>query len=503
MDRTHSLSTLLPEAPNFELQVKSLIAASEADIARLGSQIWALQCLRATEWGVLARLRAAIAPIRKLPTELLVEIFLHVHQNGSSENYDRMYAYGRMDIDRRPVHALSLVCSHWRRVAHNTPRLWAEHMEALLRKTPTAKYIARMEEWLKRSAPLPVPVTLRCGGLRGEIRRTKVGPLMDVFVTAAHRWSSAEFALDSLSALSHIPVDSLQSLKKLFLVSTDVDNHAKVQAFLTARRLRDVHLVTQCTAQLLMPWSQLTTIEVTDMSPWDCLDTLAQCTTVVTAKFETNTWAVPPGLSERQITTLARLEYLTISFDPSETGFIAPFFAQLALPGLKKLVLRLNHDIIWPSQTLTQFQIRSPDIEKLAINKSDMTANDLMAILRHASSLTELDMTDCPLFFDGSLVTGLQYSETDPAPLAPRLATLSFTDAGRNFEDDALDAMIQSRWWTNDQILAFPSAPKVSRWSSIFIACGEEEDEIDAEFEAKLETYRSQGLDVNVYSGYD
>ncbi|KAJ7607830.1 hypothetical protein DFH06DRAFT_1249411, partial [Mycena polygramma] len=412
------------------------------------------------------------------------------------------YPYGRMDIDRRPVHALSLVCSHWRRVAHTTPRLWTEHMETNLKKTPTAKYIARMADWLERSAPLPVPVAIHCCGLRGETRGTKVGPLVAVFVTAAHRWSRAEFSIDSLSALSQIPVNSLQSLEKLRLTSEDVNNHAQVQAFLTAARLRDVTLFTGCTAQLLMPWSQLTTINVKDMSPWDCLDTLVQCTTVVTAEFETKTWAVPPDLSGRQITTLARLENLEISFRHSDTGFFSPFFARLALPGLKNLSLSLNPDIIWQSLDFTRFQLGSPNIERLTIYNSDLTAQDLITVLRHAPSLVGLDTMYCPVSLDDSLLTSLRYSKTDTVHLAPSLQSLSLTEAGRNFEDNVLDTMIQSRWWMDDQSLAFPSAPKVSRWSYIYIACGEREGEMDPEFEAKLETYRLQGLDVNVYSGY-
>ncbi|KAJ7614682.1 hypothetical protein DFH06DRAFT_1063136 [Mycena polygramma] len=490
MDRTHSLSALLPQAPNFELQVKSLILASEADIARLESQIRDLQCLRATEYDVLARLRAAIAPIRKIPTELLAEIFLQVHH---SEMQARTRMYGRMSLIRHPVHTLSQVCAHWRRVAHTTPRLWTEHMEAFLEKTPTAKYIARMEEWLERSAPLPVPITLRCWGTGAE-----VGPLMDVFFTAAHRWSSAEFSLDSLSALSHIPVDSLRSLEKLSLISTDVHNFAKVQAFLAARLLRDVRLVTGCTAELLIPWSQLTTIDVTDPLPWDCLNTLVQCTSIVTARFETHAWPVPLDLSERPITTLGQLEDLSVQF--SDFPFIAPFFERLALPSLQKLRLELHQNIMWPSQEFTRFQLGSPDIEKLTIHNSDMTATDLITVLQHASSLVELCVRECPLSFDGSLVMGLQYVETASVHLAPRLQILSFSDVVKNFEDDAFDAMIRSRWWTDDQILV---APKVSRWSSICIVCRADDPDVDAELEAKLETYRSQGLDVNLYTGFD
>ncbi|KAJ6487123.1 hypothetical protein C8R47DRAFT_1127776 [Mycena vitilis] len=487
MDPPHSLFGE-ESTKNFELQTKSLIAASEANIARIESQIRDLERRRDMERGVIARLRMAIAPIHKLPTEGLVEIFLYA-------NHDMgCFPYTPTDVIKL-VHVLSQVCAYWRRVAHTTPQLWIRCVDMVVSKPPTDAYVAGMKEWLQRSSPLRVPVSLRVSGNAAD-----PAPLMDVLFDASHRWSSANLSLNSLSALSRTPIPPLENLRRLTL-SCRARSHASVPVFLSARRLRDATLSTRRTAQLMMPWSQLTKISVTDPSPLDCLDSLIQCPNIVTARFDTLAWATMPDFSARSMSTLGQLKDLNVSFSDSTSGFFTPFFVRLALPGLKELYLYLQSEISWESPEFTQFQLNAPNIESMSIETSFMLSDDLMAILQHAPSLVELHMDSSPVCFDDSIVTALQYSATDLVHLAPRLQTLELTNAGLNFEEDTMDAMIQSRWWTDEQLLAFSSAPKVSRWASIsiYIYGDEEEDYISQELEEKLEAYRAQGLDVKVY----
>ncbi|KAJ7726492.1 hypothetical protein B0H16DRAFT_1332078, partial [Mycena metata] len=106
----------LPSTPSFESHTKLLIEALEAKIARIESQIRDSECLRTLECGIVARLRAAIAPVHKVPAELLAEIFRYKCELGR---------YGSsMRSEIKNVQALSHVCMYWRQVAINTPRLW-------------------------------------------------------------------------------------------------------------------------------------------------------------------------------------------------------------------------------------------------------------------------------------------------------------------------------------------------------------------------------------------
>ncbi|KAJ7846868.1 hypothetical protein B0H14DRAFT_3867607 [Mycena olivaceomarginata] len=450
MDSAHLLSQMsTATSPNFESLAKILIEASEANIARIESQIRDLERLRDQERGLITRLRVAIAPIHKLPAEILVEIFRLALDTWTYMRKQRI----------QKVQALSHVCAYWRRVAHTTPRLWTEMLFTRLDKMPKSDYMACMKGWLERRS------------------------LMDIIATAAHRWSDVDLTLPSLPVLSRIPTASLKSLERVFLQSTDAKHRAdSTRVFLMAEHLHHARFATRRTGQLLMPWSQLTEIEVTDPSPQECLDTLVQCTSIVSARFETGAWPDVPDLSQRPITTLGRLEDLSVSV----RGWVVPFFVCLALPALKKLCLDSHMDdwSPWGSVEFTQFQLRSPSIQCLEINSSYLLSGDLLAVLQHAPLLAELQMESCPNSFDDSIVGALQ------------LEVIQLCYAEVNFEEDALDTMIQSRWWTDEQLLALPSPPKVARWSRIAIHCGDEEGNVTGELRAKLEQYRSQGLDV-------
>ncbi|KAJ7644552.1 hypothetical protein FB45DRAFT_898175, partial [Roridomyces roridus] len=149
-----------------ETEVKQLIAESEATIVRLESQIQ-------QERSRLARLRASIAPVRKLSAELLAEIFLLAVQD-SLGNQPRRTSVGHRLI-------LSQVCSRWRGVSHTTPRLWTGAcVENTLRKTPTRGYLTNLKTLVDRSAPFPVPVHLHCRSAKVEI-----GAIMDLFCAVA------------------------------------------------------------------------------------------------------------------------------------------------------------------------------------------------------------------------------------------------------------------------------------------------------------------------------
>ncbi|KAF7357405.1 hypothetical protein MSAN_01336500 [Mycena sanguinolenta] len=443
----------LPLTQTFESQAKILIKASEDNIARIESQIRGLERLRDQERGNIARLRMAIAPVSKASCRASGGNLL---------------------------------------LAHTTPRLWTERLMIDLNKTPTAAYISCVKEWLKRSAPIRIPVELKISE-----KGVEAGPLMDEMAAVAYRWGSANLDLPSLSLLSRIPAAGLKSLVYLSLQSEDVKHHEKTRPFRTAEHLHRVFLRTHHTSRLLLPWSQLTDIDVSDPSPQECLDTLLQCTTVVSAQFYTSAWSDFPDLSQRPITTLGRLKVLRLSFD-SLGDFVAPFFVCLALPVLAKLTLTLDIDHTWPSAEFTQFQLRSPNIERLTFGMSAMEPPDLLAVLQHAPLLVALDMDCCLYCFDDSIIGGLQYSATDAVYLTPKLERLSLSYAGTNFDEDTLDAMIQSRWWTDEQLLSLPSSPKVARWSHVDIYCDDGADNVSSDFKARIEEYRSQGLDISV-----
>ncbi|KAJ7465056.1 hypothetical protein FB451DRAFT_428596 [Mycena latifolia] len=286
-------------ASSFEQQVKRLIEAAEANVAHIDSQIRDLMRLRDQERGVIAALKLVIAPIRKLPAELLVEIFMHAVES----QYEWLKA----------VLAVCGVCAHWRQLACTTPRLWTGLLRIQKKKSASDGYLTMTKTLLDRSAPLPISISLN-----NDLAMEQPTPsLVDLFFSIAPRWRS--LALDdvdsSLSKLRQLPPNALKSLEMVDLKTREVihDYTPKVAVFLAAPRLRRVTLDVQRTDLIQIPWSQLTHLTLSENSPRMSLDILVQCPNIVVAKFLClDAWVVPP--TSAPIITLPRLNDLEVDF---------------------------------------------------------------------------------------------------------------------------------------------------------------------------------------------
>ncbi|KAJ7162981.1 hypothetical protein C8R46DRAFT_332364 [Mycena filopes] len=452
-------------------------------------------CLCSRERETLAQLRAVIAPIRKVPVELLAEIFRYTCLS-EPPIYRYRFTIGlpqpRKENMLQPAEVVSHVCVHWRQVAVTTPQLWTDVLPIRLDRPPTEAYCTGLKEWLGRSAPLPIHFQLACAS---DVNPTAA---VDTFLTVAHRWSSAQFALPSLSVLSNIPSDGLKQLRKLTLDSPDTSS-AALAAFSLAPNLSKVTLYTPHITRLQLPWYQLAHLTVAGAAlPQECLDTLVRCQNLVTASFSMLPWPGRPNVSALTPVTLGQLESLALN-SSSKVGSITPLFACLALPSLNRLSLSLNYDVAWATPEFTQFQLRSPNIETLSISCTNLDSDTLLTILRHAPAVSELNLDDCPEAFDDDVATALSSSHQNHTQLVPHLRSLSVTDSCAVLEDNVLDALVAARWWTDEQLATFPSPPRVSRWSDISIDRASNQYVLSREVAAKYEEYRKQGLDVDIY----
>ncbi|KAJ7644589.1 hypothetical protein FB45DRAFT_1116189 [Roridomyces roridus] len=441
-----------------EVGTRKIIAASEANIAQLKAQVVA-------ERQVLARLRAAVAPVRKLPPELLVEIFTLVLGVGY------LCAFVRNEI--RPRHALTQVCARWRHVMHTSPRLWAVGMALDVRKSTASDDLVAVQRWLDRSAPLPIPISL------SSWHEILTESAMDVLCSAAHRWARATFRVSSLSCLSRIPRGSLTSLTTLDLSggSKEYFDPAKLKVFSDAPNLRTLDLSINCPTRIPIPWGQLTSLTFSEF-PFTCLDILRRCTRLVTASFWTEGWQFLPNTSLNRMITIASLTSLHITFSENKYPYeyFMPFLSLLALPELKVLCLDFHQgDTSWDAAEFTQFQLRAPNLEELAVENSPLTSDAFIAMLRNSPSLASVTLENCPHSFDDNVINTLQYPGENGQRIAPKLKEIVLTQAGQNFDPENLEEMIRSRWWTDEELAAMPSPPAVARWEKVLVYAGREE----------------------------
>ncbi|KAJ6618874.1 hypothetical protein B0H10DRAFT_2028332 [Mycena sp. CBHHK59/15] len=447
-----SLASLPAEGTpgSFEKLIRNLIQESEsnildidAKIARLNSQIRDLGCLRELEREKIASLRGAIAPIRKLPIELLTHIFL--------------LSVVEKDIpdSRRNVHRICQVSPYWRQLAHSTPQLWTTPLRLRPFTRPNEDYLASTQTWVDRSYPLPIPIHVS-----SVLSEDEILPLMGVLLSAAKRWRTLNTAFESVASFIHLPPDTFPSLEELVLRAQDENSDRfDIPAFGNAPRLRSVTLCLR-NGWVSIPWHQLTELNVTEDSPIRCNEILLACENIVTSTFHTRAWPTTVQAPSPQ-KTLPFLKNLVLSFGAhGNGGHLAPIFETFNLPALHKFDLMMDTAIPWPAVSFTQFQRRSPNIHSIKLSSYRLDSTQLTDILRHAPALTELGLT-CAHAIDEALLGVLRYRDSDPYPLVPRLTVLAVGGAAE--APAGLLRMIRSRWWSDAQLQAHPIPPRVAR----------------------------------------
>ncbi|KAJ7286302.1 hypothetical protein C8J57DRAFT_1461450 [Mycena rebaudengoi] len=109
-------------------------------------------------------------------------------------------------------------------------------------------------------------------------------------------------------------------------------------------------------------------------------------------------------------------------------GDATPFFISFRLPALTSLDVKLNNDYSWK-------------------------------------------LRDCANVDHNWLLEKLQFSDSDPQPLVPMLTALRMTGVvySFSFTDAALERMIRSRWWSDEQLSALTVPPRVARLKCVWV----------------------------------
>ncbi|KAF7337973.1 F-box domain-containing protein [Mycena venus] len=454
MDSSLSSSSPAPDsATSFEQGVRSLIWESEANLQAIDAEIAHLHSLIATQYrrreielNEIASLRAKIAPIRKLPVELLAEIFVLSLETDSSQ------------------FCVSHVSHYWRRVAHSTPSLW----QRLALQPPdelTQDYLDVTKAWIDHSSPLPLSLRIRPSGYNSHTTS-----LMSVLLSAAHRWKKLETTPEVIDYFPSVPTDAFASLEEVRFERsyphTPPTPHLQIRAFSIAPQLRsfsNLDVGGDHFATYHMPWKQLAELQLCDMAS-TCRSILRACENVETVRVEAQDVADMVALSSQ---TLPFLKTLHVSFEAANVA--ATFLDSLALPTLRTLTIDIWFAHWFPG-TFTRFQLRSPNIRTLTLKRAALTSAELIDVLRRAPSLNHLALLECPEAVDDQLFDALQVGFNFP-PLVPRLVALAINPTDDNvFSSGAVCRMVRSRWWSDDQSSALAMQPPVARLEKLQIS---------------------------------
>ena len=261
-------SNAIPSASQTDLVLDTIsdtqyqIAVIDANLTGLMVKVDELRSKRDALVHYTTRHSALIAPIRRLPPEVMSEIFLHC-----MAPVDPFDPRESPRLDKSPL-LVSQLCSRWRKIALSTPRLWTSF--AL---TIQPKYlkddVLLAKTWLGRSGTCPLSIAL---GSRGNYSRS-MQSLTDVFLLHCERWYDIQLSLP-------IPVIRTLSTAKnrlpmLHSIFIGGEWEEDIDVFECAPQLRRVTLeVHGLSCKVKLPWNQLQYCSMISYNIDRCLEVL-------------------------------------------------------------------------------------------------------------------------------------------------------------------------------------------------------------------------------------
>lgn len=387
-----------------DLEVKAIrshLIPHSQEVLRLGALISELSAQRNKTMDYIDAHKALISPVRRLPPDIVQEIFLAclpTHRNCV------------LSANEAPL-ILSRICSAWRTFALSTPALWASlhlPLEYIFEWSLTNP----VTEWLARTGrhPLSLSILGPRDLERWDSEGDEVDVLLDALVRCADRWSTLDLSFDSyegLLRLSDVCAPALHTIK----TKCDPVELAQLK-LLTTPSLR---VVTICLWQdfdryvhaLPLRWEHLTSISFDSMglhqmqglSLHVALDVLKRCPRLEHFETDVNNdfeFAPPSPLAVQPHVVLPALQTLIISRKSSSMGPMTLEFliGHLIMPRLRHLQLPRTNQAQFALPFLGDLSTTSPLIEELDIDLTGLAYESLLQNIRMLPSLRKLVVLD-------------------------------------------------------------------------------------------------------------
>ncbi|KZP03567.1 hypothetical protein FIBSPDRAFT_1055199 [Athelia psychrophila] len=401
----------------------------ELEARRLELQIWA------------AGQRSILSASRRLPAELMLEIFFHCLPE---------FPF-KPSPDEAPW-LLGGICRFWRSITGSTPQLWST-LTLEISPGDSGKYCDAMTEWLSRSSSRALSLKLTISMLFVEMEEITSHPVFQLALRHCCRWKDVHIYLYSDTAAQSFAgisgkVPLLQSLKvdipERFSDVTAPGGDA--DGFFEAPMLRDysfdgrIHVFD-------LPWNFLTKIVLGNFyTDDDNLDFLSQCRDVV----ELDLYVRDPeeGYTEYPPFLLDQLRSLTIeSYDEASPRL----FGVLSAPTLRHLHLKMDAKFDlwgWLEDTSLHFHPSKFHLTSLVLDFFDLgdryRAEDLIAFLQHTPDLEHLVLEQEAASEGFEAETCNRFSPDAPGHLLPKLQTLKIEYFDR-FPGAAFAEMLDKR----------------------------------------------------------
>ncbi|KAF9006977.1 hypothetical protein BDQ17DRAFT_1351187 [Cyathus striatus] len=402
--------------------------------------------------------RALLAPARRLPHDILREIFIRCLPEGRNAT---------MSVTEAPI-LLGRVCSLWRSIAYTTPRLWSTiHIPVAVPNNLDdvdmfdRPRLEALEEWLTRSGACPLNISLSCRPTRPEC----VQRLLEILISFSDRWRNVRFVIPN-SCLQLLANLTDQDVPRLHTTVIEISRHENWHAsqeplyspsnssisptdlkMLDAPSVRNISLLDFGPQMLRLTsrrWQELTHLTV-EFSTWrgllgismdDVPHLFEKCSNLRSCHLQLS-GTLTERITRITVPLLTKL-CITEGFDADATGL----FKCLEFPSLRHISFRKQNfppspptpplmgqiplENISPKVSLITLLSRATArVETLRINSSSLSFEDTVECLRLTPHLTRLSF-DIPddFFWTKQSWTNLPYYPHSP-PLDGHRAVLS------------------------------------------------------------------------------
>lgn len=173
---------------------QNTVSGLEHTISRLQAQIESLSARKASLEKLKLDYMRLASPVRRLPAELLQEIFCHV-----PDDANRIFCFPRRAHSRHPVLVLAMVCSLWRQHAISTGFLWSSFSIDLDGRI-TTKSLTFLDTLLERTRAYTISFAVQWHRVRDEVELPFALTIFDRLYKRSAQWQDAAFHIPSLQS---------------------------------------------------------------------------------------------------------------------------------------------------------------------------------------------------------------------------------------------------------------------------------------------------------------
>ncbi|KAF8893899.1 hypothetical protein BD779DRAFT_1467500 [Infundibulicybe gibba] len=408
----------------------------------------------------LAPQPVCLSPVRRIPPELLGEIFKKCLLNDT---------FVLVSTGSAPL-LLSQVCSAWRNVAFSISTLWSSLRVVISRRASTPQ-LPLLNFWLERSCSQPLSLSLELDEfppVPAELVAAAL-PILHFFSTKSSRWQSLRLVLPGSHMLIHSVLGG--SAPKLESLSLDLRSWRQSETAEIDLLLRSAPSLHQFSwsnrpswgswdiefedviGTLQVSWGNMTRLVLDSwLTLEDSYDVLRQCHSLVDCEFRhfAGGSLTPSLVASQPSLSLPHLESFKLYQHELNHG-LGLLFDMLSCPSLQHIYLTCGHvnGVLWPQSQFAAFFSRSSCLlQTLSLEFTGVNEDGLTQILSmNSASLLCLEVYDArgDICVTDKLLVMLTDGEDSTQPLlCPRLKTIVLHRVMAS-TDGGFARMLQSR----------------------------------------------------------